>query len=193
MIQVGVTGGIGSGKSTVCKIFRVLGIPVFDADQEAKLLYVNNPSVQQEIIRAFGDDIYPKGIFSKQNLARKVFGNTVALNQLNQIIHPKIRELGKQWFQDQKTPYAIKEAALLIESGHYQELDYLVLVNAQKEERIRRVMERNQVTREEVLLRMKHQMDDHKKKKYAHFVIENDNSSFLIPQVVDLHSKFMSL
>lgn len=192
MLKIGITGGIGSGKSTVCTIFQILGIPVFNADIEARKLY-DEPQVKEAIILAFGDIMYPQGVFDKKAMADLVFQSTDKLKQLNELLHPLVQIQFDTWLQQQVSPYAIKEAALLIEAGSYQQLDVLILVTCPMNKRIERVMKRDRVTEDEVLARINKQLSEEDKRALCQYEIINDDRQLLIPQVLQLHHQLMRL
>jgi dephospho-CoA kinase len=193
MLKIGITGGIGAGKSTVAGIFKVLGVPVFDADATAKNILNTDPILRERIVTAFGSETYKNGLLDRKYLATLVFNNPDQLAKLNALVHPATIEAADKWasrFTDK--PYIIKEAALLFEAGTNEGLDYIIGVTAPKELRITRVMDRDLVSREEVLNRMQHQLDDTEKMKRCNFVIYNNEASLVIPQVLALHAKFIS-
>ena len=190
LLKIGITGGIGSGKSTVCTIFRILGIPVFNADTEARKLY-DEPQVKEAIILAFGDIMYPQGVFDKKAMADLVFQSTDKLKQLNELLHPLVQIQFDRWLQQQESPYIIKEAALLIEAGSYQQLDALILVTCPMNKRIERVMKRDRVTEDEVLARINKQLSEEDKRALCQYEIINDDRQLLIPQVLQLHHQLM--
>ncbi len=190
LLKIGITGGIGSGKSTVCAIFRILGIPVFNADIEARKLY-DEPQVKEAIILAFGDIMYPQGVFDKKAMADLVFQSTDKLKQLNELLHPLVQIQFDRWLQQQESPYIIKEAALLIEAGSYQQLDALILVTCPMNKRIERVMKRDRVTEDEVLARINKQLSEEDKRALCQYEIINDDRQLLIPQVLQLHHQLM--
>jgi len=193
MLKIGITGGIGAGKSTVAGIFKVLGVPVFDADATAKNILNTNPVLRDQIAATFGSESYKNGLLDKKYLATLVFNNPDELAKLNALVHPATIAAADKWasrFLDR--PYIIKEAALLFEAGTNVGLDYIIGVTAPVELRIKRVMDRDQVSREEVLSRMQHQLDDTEKMKRCNFVIDNSDASLVIPQVLALHAKFIS-
>ena len=192
MLKIGITGGIGSGKSTVCTIFQILGIPVFNADIEARKLY-DEPRVKEAIILAFGDIMYPQGVFDKKAMADLVFQSADKLKQLNELLHPLVQIQFDTWLQQQVSPYAIKEAALLIEAGSYQQLDALILVTCPMNKRIERVMKRDRVTEDEVLARINKQLSEEDKRALCQYEIINDDRQLLIPQVLQLHHQLMQL
>ncbi len=189
---VGVTGNIGSGKTTVCELFSKLGIPVYYADDRAKL-FLNTPEVIDELVSIFGHDILTKEKqIDRQRLAGKVFHDEVKLGQLNAIIHPRVKDDFQRWATEQThAPYVIQEAAILIESGHYQNMDKIILVRAPEHVRIRRVSERDHVDDHDVRQRAKHQMPEKEKVKFADFIITNDSRKALVPQVNDIHQKLV--
>lgn len=193
MLKVGITGGIGSGKSTVCMIFKCLGIPVYFADTEAKELYNTDHQLKSEIIKHFGEAVYEAGFFSAKKMRDIVFDSNEKLNLLNSLVHPKVKKHSDDWFAKQKASYAIKEAALLIESGTYQYLDLLILVKAPLEQRIKFVSHRDPfLTEEEIRNRISKQWPDEKKESYANFIINNDGAHALIPQVLSIHKRILN-
>lgn len=193
MLKIGITGGIGTGKSTVCKIFEILQIPIYYADYEAKFLYDNNPILKSQLIHHFGEGIYAEGKFNRNALSKVVFSNEDKLQLLNTIVHPIVLQHGKNWFEKQKAPFAIKEAALLIESGSYHQLDALILVQSPLELRIKRVMHRDEVNESAVKARIAKQMPEEEKIKFAQYMIQNDEKQLLIPQVQKIYNSIISL
>ena len=192
MIKVGITGGIGSGKSTVSNIFKVLGIPVFDADSVAKQLMQNDESLKENLQNEFGKNVYVNGQLNKKYLAEIVFKDTYKLEKLNAIVHPIAIEAGLQWAAKQTTAYIVKEAALLFEAGSGFNLDYIIGVFAPQNLRIKRVMDRDAISKEEVVARIDKQIDETIKMKLCDFVIVNDEQQMVIPQVLKLHEYFIS-
>ncbi len=192
MITVGITGGIGSGKSTVAKVFESLGIPIYNADNRAKALY-RKKEVRAAVIDAFGEEVYSGEELNRETLASLVFGDEAQLKILNSIIHPAVRSDFDDWVKEQKAPYVLKEAAILIESGSYKQCDAIILVVAPEELRITRVMERDGSTRKDVEARINKQWSDARKKSYAHYTIQNAGTTSLIKQVIDIHHKLMEL
>jgi len=190
LLKIGITGGIGSGKSTVCAIFQILGIPVFNADIEARKLY-DEPQVKEAIMLAFGDNMYPQGVFDKKAMADLVFQSADKLKQLNELLHPLVQIHFDTWLQQQESPYKIKEAALLIEAGSYQQLDELILVTCPMNKRIERVMKRDRVTENEVIARNNNQLSEEDKHVFCQYEIINDDRQLLIPQVLQLHHQLM--
>jgi len=195
-LQIGITGGIGSGKSMVCRIFETLGISVYDADSHAKELMTTDGILVNEIKKEFGTLSYnPDGSLNRAYLARTVFNDEKRLATLNKLVHPRVGLDYKAWADQKKhQPYILKEAALLFESGTSQSLDAIIVVHANTELRINRVLKRDlHRTREQVLAIIAHQMPEEEKLKRADYVIRNDETTLLIPQVLKLHHVFSSL
>ncbi len=193
MLKVGLTGGIGSGKTTVCRIFEQLGIPVYYADRRAKALMVEQPAVREQIRQQFGEQVYREdGALNRAYLADLVFDNPEKLQQLNAIVHPAVGEDALQWHANQKdVPYTLKEAALIYESESFRDLDAVVVVTAPEEIRIQRVMERDRVSRESVLARMARQMPEAEKVERGDFIIYNDGHRSIIRQVLIIHEELV--
>ena len=193
MLKIGITGSIGAGKSTVAGIFKVLGVPVFDADATAKNILNTDLVLRDQIAATFGSESYKNGLLDKKYLATLVFNNPDQLAKLNALVHPATIAAADKWASDYTNrPYIIKEAALLFEAGTHEGLDYIIGVTAPVELRIARVMARDQVSREEVLSRMQHQLDDTEKMQRCDFVIDNNEASLVIPEVLALHARFIS-
>jgi len=193
MLKVGLTGGIGAGKSTIAHIFEVLGIPVYHADQEAKRLMQTNPSLIEKIKNAFSEKAYVEGALDRKFLSSLVFNDKQKLELLNSIVHPFTIQDGLAWMNRQTSPYAIKEAALIFESGSQGEFDAIIGVFAPPALRIHRTIQRDQVDREKVLNRMEHQLDENIKMKLCDHVLINNEQSLLVPQVIALHEQLIKL
>jgi dephospho-CoA kinase len=191
-LKIGITGGIGSGKTTVCKIFETLGIPVYYADERARALYLENDTLRAGAIALFGKSAYlENGDFNRKLVADEAFKNPEILKKLNALVHPAVLKDGNDWHDAQRNvPYTLKEAALLYESGGDKVLDKIITVFAPKELRIERVIERSNgtMTKEDVEARMSKQMSDEEKKDRADYVIFNDGFKALIPQVLAIHN-----
>ncbi len=193
MIKVGITGGIGSGKSTVSNIFKVLGIPVFDADSAAKEIMERDEDLKLALQEEFGQEVYADGKLNRKYLAGIVFNDAHRLEILNSLVHPASIAAGLQWATKQTTPYIIKEAALMFEAGSGLNLDYIIGVYAPQAIRIKRVMDRDGVSRQDVLNRMGKQINEEMKMKLCDFIIVNDEQQLVIPQVLKLHEHFLAL
>jgi dephospho-CoA kinase len=192
MLKIGLTGGIGSGKTTVAQIFEVLAIPVYYADQAAKDLMNHDPELKKQIISAFGSEVYKKGKLDRGYLGTMVFADAEKLALLNSFVHPATLRHATEWMKNQQTAYAIKEAALIFEAGLEKFFDYIIGVTAPESLRVKRVIERDQVTEENVMLRMQQQMDEKEKISRCDFVIVNDGVQPLLPQVLHIHKTLLS-
>ncbi len=193
MLRIGVTGGIGSGKSVICRIFEVLGAPVFNADKEAGVLMENDPVVRNAIKREFGSNIYTTEGLDRKRLAAIVFSNPELLDKINGIVHPAVAMRFVKWASEMTVyPYLVKESAILFETGTYRELDHVILVTAPVEQRINRVMQRDGVDRESVERRMINQWPDGEKSRLAGTVLLNDGNNPVLPVILDLDKRFRS-
>ena len=191
MLRIGITGGIGSGKSTVADIFNVLGIPVYSSDDASKRLMVEDKDLKKNIIESFGEESYVNGILNRKYLAAQVFNDSQKIALLNSFVHPATINDARRWTEKQNTAYTVKEAALIFESGSDKFLDYVIGVKSPVDLRVTRAMTRDNVTREQVEVRMKLQMDEDEKMKRCDFIIINDEQQMLIPQVLLLHERFL--
>ena len=191
MIKVGITGSIGTGKSIICKVFKQLKVPVYNADSEAKNLINNDKEVQKRIIEEFGTSVFSSNELNRNKLAEIVFNDPSALIKLNNIVHPAVNLHFQKWLMQQTHPYILKEAAILFESGTYKNMDYIVTVYAPEKLRIERVMKRDKVAAKKVEKRMKHQISEEEKIKRSDFVIYNDDRQLVLPQVLALHKKLL--
>jgi dephospho-CoA kinase len=191
MKVVGITGGIGSGKTTACRIFEELGVPVYYADARAKYLMTNDPILRKKIILEFGDKAFENGNLNRAYLAQVVFNNEDRLAVLNGLVHPAVSEDFEAWLNTHTLArYVLKEAAILFESGAYQDVDITVLVIAPEDLRIARVTERDGVSQDDVVKRMKNQWTQERKAKLADHILNNDGVQLLTPQVLNLHKIF---
>jgi dephospho-CoA kinase len=194
MLLIGITGGIGSGKTTACKVFELLGIPVYYADTRSKEILNENAQIKQEIKSLFGDCIYDDKGLDRKKLAQIVFNDHTKLKALEAISHPAVKADFKEWVATKSEyPYLLKEAALLYESDSYKELDYIITVHAPNSESLKRVIKRDGVSEDAIKARMANQWDNERKKEMAQFVIDNDGKQLIIPQIIHLHQQLISL
>ena len=193
MLKIGLTGGIGSGKTTIAKIFELLNVPVYYADDASKHLYQTDRNLIAAMKKNFGEDIYINEQLNRSKLAAIVFNDPDKLELLNELVHPPTIRDAEEWMKKQTTPYVIKEAALLFESGSAGGLDYIIGVKAPSHYRIKRVMERDGIRREDVINRANRQIDEDVKMQLCDFVIINSDQELVIPQVLELHSKFLGM
>ncbi|MXV15870.1 dephospho-CoA kinase [Hufsiella ginkgonis] len=194
MLKVGITGGIGSGKTTVCMIFEVLGTPVFYADDAARTVMNTDNDLVKKLIAAFGNETYINGLLNRKYLAGIVFNNAAKLAELNALVHPAVFRAFDKWVAAQtRAPYVLKEAALLFESDSYKLCDTSILVTAPAELKIARVMARDKVSAAEVRVRMDKQLSDEQKSRLAGHLLVNDETQLLVPQVLSLHEEFIRL
>ena len=193
MLKIGLTGGIGSGKSTVAHIFQVLGIPVYNADDAAKKLMVEDKELKSAIINAFGKRSYKKGNLDREYIASLVFNNKERLELLNSLVHPVTIRDARDWYKMQNAAYAIKEAALIFESGANKDLDYVIGVQSPLKLRIQRTMYRDHISENDINARMDKQMKEEEKLKRCDFILVNNEQVMLIPQVLNLHEKLLKL
>ncbi len=193
MLRIGLTGGIGSGKSTVAHVFEVLGIPVYYADEAARRIMNEDSTLKAQILRNFGPSAYKDGVLNRVYLAAQVFNDKEKLDRLNAIVHPATIADGEQWMLRQESPYALKEAALIFESGAQRQLDYVIGVFAPAPVRMLRAMKRDNSTKEKVEAVISRQLDESIKMKLCDFVITNDEQQPIIPQVMELHEKLLQI
>jgi dephospho-CoA kinase len=192
MFQVGVTGGIGSGKTLVCSVLEKLGVPVYRADQKARKLMGEDPELKGRIVEFFGEEAYLGGALNRSYLAERVFGNGEMLNKLNALVHPAVRKDYERWLTEQTdAPYVVEEAAILFESGASRWMDLVVMVYAPEVLRIARVMKRDGVNEETVRRRMAHQMAEEEKRARSDLVIINDENGRLLPQILEVHQHIL--
>ena len=186
MKKIGLTGGIGAGKTYVSKIFQKMGIPIFNADEQAKKCMVEDSSLKAAVQLAFGESMYLKGVLQKDTLANIVFNNTEALGKLNALVHPIVKQKFEDWCTQQSTSIVIKEAAILFESDAHLGLDAVVCVSAPEKLRIERVQKRDESSVEQIQSRMSKQMPQAEKEELADFLIVNDQVQLLLPQVLTI-------
>lgn len=192
-LKVGITGGIGSGKSTVAKVFEVLGIPVYYADEAARRVMNEDEEVRKQIIQHFGASAYRNNQLDRAYIGGQVFNNKQKLELMNSLVHPATIRDSENWMCQQTTSYAIKEAAIIFESGTQDQYDYIIGVTAPVPLRILRAMKRDGLTRDQVLARMEKQIQDVIKMRLCDFVIYNDEQQAIIPQVIKLHENLLKL
>ena len=185
---VGLTGGIGSGKTTIANQFKSLGVPIYIADDEAKKL-MNSDSVLEKIKKTFGEELVDDNILNREKLAQIVFSNPEKLKQLNQIVHPEVKKHFLKWLNKHKNhPYIIKEAAILFESGSYKDCDFIITVTAPLEIRIQRILKRDNTTREDILNRIENQWNDEDKVSKSDFVIQNEDVNEALKKTYEIHN-----
>lgn len=184
---VGLTGGIGSGKTTVAGIFNTLGVPIYVADTEAKNIMSNSVEIKNALIKLFGEKAYHKGLLNREYLSSKIFENKELLQKMNNIVHPAVKQHFKNWLKEQKSSYVIKEAAIIFEHGKQAEYDYVITVVADVEKRVERTMKRDSKSRKSIENIMDNQLLDDEKVKLSDFVIRNDDLRETKSQVLKIH------
>ncbi len=192
MLKVGITGGIGSGKTVVCRLFEVLGIPVFYADDAGRWLTDTNADLIRVIKDIFGEDIYNTAGLDRKKLSLTVFSNPDKLQLLNEVVHPATLLYADRWMARQTTHYALKEAAIFFESGSSKAMDIMIGISAPLEMRIQRAITRSNATRDEIMLRISRQMNEAEKMSLCDYLVYNDGERALIPQILELHKMLLS-
>ena len=193
MLKIGITGGMGSGKSLVCSIFSLLNVPIYNADLRGRLILETNHDVEKKVQALLGKKAYPEtGNPDRKYIASKVFNDKDLLAKLNAIIHPAVNEDFISWIEGyHDRPYILKEAAIMIEAGTYKNLHGIIVITAPEELRVSRVMARDGVSREEVMARVEKQLSESERLKYADYIIYNDGSESLIRQIAKIHGELM--
>ena len=191
MLKIGITGGVGSGKTTVAKVFQTFGIPIFMADAEAKRLMQDNESLKNAIKSVFGDSIYQDGQLGKKELAALIFNNEAALAKINSLVHPAVQQAFEKWCSNQSVKYVLKEAAILFESGADKDLDLVICVSAPDDLRVQRARTRDGTTEEQVQERMAQQWEQAKKIALSDYHIVNDEQQLLLPQIIKVHQAIL--
>lgn len=192
VMKLGITGGIGSGKTSVCRVFGVLGIPTFSSDQEARKIMETNSSVKRRINTIAGRDLYLNGILDRDKLASLIFNNDDLLRRVNSLVHPIVFDLFVKWAKEQTAPYVILETAILHESGASKLVDRIATVVAPVEERVERVINRNDLSREQVFARIKNQMDDQNRIKLSDYIIHNSENDMIIPAILHINKELLA-
>jgi dephospho-CoA kinase len=192
-LKLGITGGIGSGKTSVCRVFSVLGTPVFSADKEAHIIMNNDPVVIEKLKNLIGSDLYSEGVLNRAEMARLIFNDGRLLNEVNSIVHPAVFESFFKWVQRQTFPYVILEAAILFESGASEIVDKKATVIAPLSQRIDRVIKRNRLTYDQVMERIKNQMDDDSRIRLSDYIISNSEHDMIIPEILSIHNDMLTL
>ncbi len=191
-MRVGVTGGIGSGKTIVCRIFSLLGVPLFDADKQAALIMDNEVAVREKLVEITGRDLYSSGRLDRALLASIIFSDSESLQRVNELVHPLVKERFLTWSEKQKAHYVIIEAAILYESGSDELTDRVITVTAPLSQRVKRVMKRDGVSRSDVMSRIDNQYDDRERESLADYLIANGEGDMVIPQILSVHSDIVS-
>ena len=194
MITVGITGNLGSGKSTVCRVFSMLGIPVFNSDEQARIIMNTDPHVRQKLTKLFGDDVYMNNQLNRKLISDIIFNNKNSLKKINSVVHPAVRNTFNQWRTSHRNfPYIINEAAILVESGGNKDVDKLILVTAPEKLRIERVIKRDKRSVNEIKNITNNQLPDDKKVSFADFIIENNDKKLILPTIIEIHNKLIKL
>ncbi len=189
--RLGITGGIGSGKTSVCRVFQVLHIPVFSADSVAREIMERDKQIIDGINIIAGKDLYKGGSLDRMALAGIIFNDNSLLERVNSLVHPVVFEYFNRWVKEQNAPYVIMEAAILFESGASEIVDRVATIIAPAEERIKRVILRNKLSREQIVERMRNQMDDQDRLKRSDYVINNSENEMIIPAILDIHNDIL--
>jgi len=193
MKRLGVTGGIGSGKTTVCRVFKVLGVPVFMADDVAQRVMNSDSRIINDINNTAGKDMYQGGLLDRKELARLIFNQPELLHRVNAIVHPAVLDDFRVWTDRQKTPYVIMEAAILFESHAEKLVDRVLTISAPVEERISRVMGRSELTRNQVIDRINTQLEDDEREEKSYYIINNSDNEMIIPEILKVHEDMLRL
>ena len=190
--KLGITGGIGSGKTSVCRVFEVLGIPVFSADRQAQEIMDNDKEIIAGIKSITGKNLYNNGTLNRAELASIIFNDPTILKKVNSLVHPAVFDHFAKWILIQSTPYVIMEAAILFESGASAIVDKIATVVAPVEQRVKRVILRNKLSQQQVLERMRNQIDDEERIRQSDFIINNSENDMIIPSVLEIHNEILT-
>lgn len=188
MKRIGLTGNIGSGKTTIASCFEILGVAIFNADKEAKLLMNKDVNLKQSLIAEFGKEVFLNNELNRKYLSNLAFNDDLVLKRLNALVHPVVQDAFEKWSIQQSGAYIIKEAAILFESNTYQSLDAIICISCPEEIRLKRILKRDDLSEMDVRQRMSHQWAEEKKISLSDYVITNDNSSLVMPQILSVHS-----
>jgi dephospho-CoA kinase len=191
VFKIGITGGIGSGKTSVCKVFGVLGIPVFSSDTAGREIMDIDTGIILKLNSIAGKNLYPGGTLDRAELARLIFNNPYMLEKVNSVVHPAVFSRFSEWEKKQHAPYVIMEAAIFFENGGSKKVNRVITVTAPVEERIARVMRRNNLTKEQVMERIRNQMSDADMAKQSDYVIDNSENTMIIPTVLNIHEDIL--
>lgn len=191
ILKLGITGGIGSGKSSVCRVFNVLGIPVFSTDVAARDIMENDQNIKLHLNTIAGKDLYTTGQLDRTELANLIFNNPSLLARVNSLVHPAVFNNFGAWAKQQSSPYVIMEAAILFESGAFKLVDRIATVVAPLQERIERVMHRNNLTYQQISERIRNQMEDDERIRQSHYVIRNSENDMIIPAILTIHNDLL--
>ena len=192
MKKIGITGGIGSGKTYVASVFQSLGIPIFNADIQAKKIMTSSRKLIKLLKEEFGNDIYKDSDLNKEKLASIVFSNSDKLQKLNSLVHPIVKEEFNNWCKKQTSPYIIKEAAILFESNSHIGLDAVICVSAPLDLRMRRLLNRDDYSKKEIKKRIENQISQEEKEKLSDYIIVNDEKDLLLPKIIKFHKELLS-
>jgi len=192
-IKLGVTGGIGSGKTSVCRVFDTLGVPVFSADREAREIMENDIGIINGINSIARKDLYISGRLNRMELAAIIFNDDILLKKVNSLVHPVVFDHFRLWVLEQTAPYVIMEAAILFESGGSKIVDKVATVVAPVEQKVERIIRRNELSREQVLERMRNQMDDEARIKLSDYIIHNSENDMIIPAILNIHHDILTI
>lgn len=192
VFRLGITGGIGSGKTSVCKVFEVLRVPVFSADREAREIMENDDGIIGKLNSITGKNLYRNGNLDREELARLIFNDNNLIEKVNSLVHPAVFDRFREWSLNQMAPYVIMEAAILFESGASKFMDRVATVVAPVEQRIERVILRNKLTREQIMDRIKNQMDDETRIKLSDYTINNSENDMILPIILKIHNDILT-
>ncbi len=191
MKKIGITGGIGSGKTYVSSVFQSLGIPIFNADIQAKKIMTSSEKLIKLVKEEFGNDIYKDSDLNKEKLASIVFSNSDKLQKLNSLVHPIVKEEFNNWYKKQTSPYVIKEAAILFESNSHIGLDAVICISAPLELRMKRLLNRDDCSEKEIKKRIENQISQEEKQKLSDYIIVNDEKELLLPKIIKIHKELL--